>query len=120
MKIERIEVTHHRLPLRPAFAPAWDSRPRLHFDVTVVRVYTDNGLMGVGSGDAMAGFDAYRDLFLGQDPLNLQRHHSVLASVAFHAGRCWPLDIALWDLRGKVEGRPLYELLGNRSNWVRT
>lgn len=40
---------------------------------------------------------------------------SVLDSISRFASRCWPLDLALWDLYGKVEGKPVYELLGGRS-----
>jgi hypothetical protein len=40
MKITRISQSRHRLPLDPPFYPAWDSRPRAHFDVDLVRVET--------------------------------------------------------------------------------
>ena len=56
MKISRIEISHHCLPLDPAFRAAWDTRPRTAFSATIVRVYTDDGLVGIGSGDLMLGF----------------------------------------------------------------
>ena len=119
MRIEGIEITHHRIALDPPFPAAWDSRPRLSFDATIVRVHTDEGLTGVGSGTDMAGFEAYAHLFLGQDAGDLERHHAVLDNIAFHAGRCWPLDVALWDLEGKAQGKPVYRLLGGTEGRVR-
>lgn len=118
-KIASIGVTHHRLPLRPAFNPSWDSKPRVHFDATIVRVATDTGLCGYGSGDLMVGFQGHEALFIGQDPLALERHYRVLSNIDFHYGRCWPLDLALWDLAGKITGQPCWKLLGGLSNRVR-
>lgn len=119
MKITAIEITHHRLPLEPPFKASWDGRARPHFDATVVRVRTDEGLEGWGSGDLMVGFEGHEELFVGQDPLRLERHHTVLSHIDFHYGRCWPLDLALWDLAGKITGQPVWKLLGGRQDRVR-
>ncbi|HEX4184103.1 MAG TPA: mandelate racemase/muconate lactonizing enzyme family protein [Caulobacteraceae bacterium] len=118
-RIATVEVTHHRHSFKPPFHPSWDTRPRHHFDATIVRVRTDTGLVGFGSGDTMIGFEAYQDLFVGQDPLALERHARVLSHISFHAGRCWPLDLALWDLFGKITGQPCWKLLGGLSNRIR-
>lgn len=118
-KIAAIAVSHHRLPLVPAFNASWDSKPRVHFDATIVRVTSDTGLTGVGSGDRMLGFAGHEHLFLGEDPLALERHYRVLANIDFHYGRCWPLDLALWDLAGKILGQPCWRLLGGLARRVR-
>jgi len=110
--IDRIEITHHRLPLDPPFFAAWDGRARAYFDATIVRVSDNEGRQGVGSGDLMLGFDDHEVLFLAQDPLALDRHNKVLSHIDFHYGRCWPLDIALWDLAGKIKDQPIWQLLG--------
>ena len=117
--ITRIEISHHRLPLDPPFPAAWDPRPRTHFPATVVRVHDDAGHVGVGSGDAMYGFADYESYFLGEDPLDLDRHGAVLANVDFHAGRPWPLDVALWDLAGQITDRPVWAMVGGRDRRVR-
>lgn len=118
MKIAAIDISHHRLPLAPPFRPSWDFRPRLHFDATIVRVRTDEGPVGVGSGDRMVGFAGHEALFVGEDPLRLERHYRILANIQFHWGRCWPLDLALWDLAGKITGQPVWKLLGGRGDRV--
>ncbi len=113
--IESIRISRHRLPLDPPFVASWDGRARAHFDVTIVRVRDDEGREGIGSGDLMLGFAGHEDLFIGQDPTALDRHFEVLNHLQFHYGRCWPLDLALWDLRGKIEGKPAWQMLGGTN-----
>jgi L-alanine-DL-glutamate epimerase-like enolase superfamily enzyme len=118
-RIAAIRITHHRLPLDPPFHASWDSAPRRQFAATLVAVTTDTGLTGYGSGDAMLGFAGHEHLFVGQDPLAIERHWRVLSNLEFHYGRCWPLDLALWDLTGKITGQPCWKLLGGASPRVR-
>ena len=118
-RIERIEVSRHRLPLDPPFPAAWDSRPRGTFDATILRVVTADGAVGIGSGTAMEGIEEYLELFIGHDPLDLDRHHAVLSNIDFHGCRPWPLEIALWDLAGKIRKQPVWRLLGGVSGKVR-
>ncbi len=117
--IASIRISHHRLPLEPPCPARWDTRNRVHFDATIVRVRTDSGLEGWGSGDLMVGFAGHEALFVGQDALAIERHHRVLSHIDFHYGRCWPLDLALWDLAGKITGQPCWRLLGGLSSRVR-
>ena len=119
MKITAIEVTHHRWPLDPPFRAAWDGRPREHVEASIVRIDTDEGLSGFGSGDLMLGLDRCLDLFIGQDPTQLDRHFQVIENIGFHYGRCWPLDLALWDLYGKIRNAPVWKLVGGRSDRIR-
>jgi len=118
MKITAIKIRHFNLPLDPPFRAAWDPVPRREFAATIVEVHTDAGLTGIGSGDLMVGFDGHEHLFLGQDPFDLKRHWQVLDNIDFHYGRCWPLDLALWDLMGKAEGKSVAELLGATRNRI--
>lgn len=115
MKITRIRQSRHRLALDPPFPPAWDSRPRHAFTVDIVRVETDAGLVGIGAGDPMPGFAGHEELFVGRNPLELDRHFRVIDNLSFHYGRCWPLDVALWDLAGKIMDQPVWRLLGGAT-----
>jgi D-galactarolactone cycloisomerase len=118
VKITSIEVERLRLPLSPPFHAAWDPVPREHFDATLVRVHTDEGLTGVGSGDTMTGFEEFEHLFVGRDPLALAQHARTLETISFHAGRYWPLEAALWDLAGKALGVPVAALLGGARDAI--
>ena len=117
--ITRIDISHHRLALDPPFPASWDTRPRTFFPATIVRVTDNMGRVGIGSGDSMYGFADYERYFIGEDPTDLERHAAVLSNIEFHAGRPWPLDIALWDLIGKIEERPVWDLVGGRASRVR-
>jgi L-alanine-DL-glutamate epimerase-like enolase superfamily enzyme len=117
--ITKIEITNHQLPLEPPFPASWDPKPRTKFPATIVRVFDDAGRVGVGSGDAMYGFADYQHYFIGQDALDLERHNAVLSNIEFHAGRCYPLDVALWDLAGKIQDQPVWKLVGGKSNRIR-
>jgi L-alanine-DL-glutamate epimerase-like enolase superfamily enzyme len=112
MKITRIELKRLRLPLEPPFRAAWDRVPRTHFDATIVRIETDEGLVGLGSGDTMDGFEPYAELFLGMDPRQISRHVRSLETISFHSGRCWPVEAALWDIIGQACGQPVSVLFG--------
>jgi D-galactarolactone cycloisomerase len=116
VRITRITVARLAQPLDPPFHAAWDPVPRSSFAATLVRVETDEGVTGVGSGDTMDGFAAYEHLFLGEDPLRVARHVRALETIAFHAGRYWPLEAALWDLVGKVTGQPVSVLFGGATS----
>ena len=96
MRITAIRLQRLTVPLDPPFPAAWDPLPRTAFPVTIVRVETDEGVVGIGSGDTMDGFAAFEHLFVGQDPLAIARHVRVLETIDFHAGRYWPLEAALW------------------------
>ena len=114
MKIARVRLERRSIDLDPPFFAAWDPEPRRSFEATIVLVETDEGLTGVGSGDTMDGFERYEHLFVGRDPLAIERHVAVLETITFHAGRYWPLEAALWDLAGKGAGKTVAELFGGQ------
>ena len=118
MRITAIRLDRLRIPLDPPFPAAWDPQPRTVFPVTVVRVETDEGVVGIGSGDTMDGFEAFESLFIGQDPLAIARHVRSLETIDFHAGRYWPLEVALWDVVGQVAGLPVATLFGGASDGI--
>jgi L-alanine-DL-glutamate epimerase-like enolase superfamily enzyme len=127
MKITDITVTALADPRRDA--EACDSSQ----EVVLVQVYTDEGLVGIGDVDASATAIAgmlstpsahsfslgMRDLLIGQDPLDTRRLWHRLYEGSLMNGRrglgihaLGALDVALWDLRGKIVGQPIWKLLG--------
>ncbi|WP_236858535.1 mandelate racemase/muconate lactonizing enzyme family protein [Candidatus Rhodoluna planktonica] len=107
-----------RLPLDPPFNAAWDPNPRREFTATLVTVETDQGVTGYGSGDTMDGFDAYQHLFIGTNPLEILNQVKRIETINFHGGRYWPLEVALWDIIGKVAGLPVATLFGGAQNKI--
>ena len=118
MRISAVRLQRLLVPLEPAFTAAWDPAPRRVFAVTIVRVETDEGVVGIGSGDTMDGFEAYEHLFVGQDPLAIVRHVRAIETIDFHAGRYWPLEAALWDIAGQVAGLPVATLFGGAADGI--
>ena len=105
-------------------------------DAFVVRVHTDQGIVGYGEGNhtprAMkAVVDApgshswskgIKDLLVGRDPLQPERLWDLMYRATAMSGRrglvvavLAAIDVALWDVKGKAEGKPVFELLGGVS-----
>lgn len=124
--IRSVHGLRMRLPFdHGAAPPLFAGRPRTTLDSVLVRVELDNGLVGWGEAyggevDAtvamlhtrVAPLASGRD---AQDPAlvaSLERtlHNLGRGGCLLHA--LSGLDIALWDLRGKLEGVPVYQLLG--------
>jgi L-alanine-DL-glutamate epimerase-like enolase superfamily enzyme len=95
-----------------------------------VCVDTDAGLTGLGVGGAgRAGVHVVetvlRDLLRGRDPADIEALWDLMYRATLPFGRkglaimaLSGVDLALWDLRGKATGKPVYELLGGLRNPV--
>ena len=118
MKIARIVVDRLELALDPPFAASWDPVPRRLLPATVVHIETDDGHVGVGGGDTLHGVEPHLELLIGTDPLRIEQQVRRLETIDFHAGRPWPLELALWDLIGTVHGQPVWRLFGGVSDRV--
>jgi L-alanine-DL-glutamate epimerase-like enolase superfamily enzyme len=124
--IAAVECFRVRLPFdHGGPAPLFAGRPRATLDTAWVRVQLANGMVGWGESYA-ADLDAVFSIFanrvtplaLGRDATDRQLT-ATLERTLHNMGRSGPvlhalsgLDIALWDLRAKLEGVPLYTLLG--------
>ncbi len=120
MRIARIVQTRHRIPFDPPIQTAWDAHPRDSFDVDLVWVETDDGMLGIGAGAPIPYLPDHMDLFIGADPLDLQRHNRVIESLSLHHGPAWALDLALWDLAGNIHEQPVWRMLGGTDQRLRT
>ena len=90
----------------------------------IVEVVTDDGPTGIGSvftssSLVQAGVDLLRPLWLGESAIEPERVSEKLRQSSFWQGRGGTvehvisgIDIALWDLLGKVAGQPVARLLG--------
>lgn len=125
------EVTCHVL-LAPNYDPRLTSSAQ---DSFIVTIDTDEGITGIGEADvnpwiAKACIEApgthtmglgVRDLLLDQDPLDSEAlWQKLYVGTAMNGRRgavinaLSAIDMALWDIRGKAAGKPVYELLGGR------
>jgi len=115
VRIAAIETRRYRFPFDPSFLPAWDPVPRTHQDATLVIVTSDEGLVGYASGDPLPDRETLERFLVGLDPFRTEVVREICETVDFHGGRPWTLEVAVWDLVGRALGRPLWQLLGGRS-----
>ncbi|OAI51361.1 hypothetical protein AYO44_00700 [Planctomycetaceae bacterium SCGC AG-212-F19] len=129
MKITQVESQVLRLPLiRPITAPG-ESGGRLdHLFLLLVHIDTDAGHRGLGFAYTLGGGgralkvitdDDIAPIVLGENPLDHERlgqkvywRLQTIARRGLVAHAYSALDIALWDIKGKAAGLPLYKLLG--------
>ena len=84
----------------------------------VVVVETDSGLSGIGEGGSKDTIEQSAAAIIGMDPFRTEEIWQILFRGYFYpAGReklhaIGALDMALWDLRAKALGVPLYRMLG--------
>ena len=84
----------------------------------VICIDTDAGITGIGEGGSKDTIEHCASALIGQDPGRIETHWQNMFRGAFfptgheemHA--LGGLDIALWDIKGKALGVPVYALLG--------
>ena len=130
MKITRVETLVLNLPmLIDGATPMLGGRARTSIDMLLVRIDTDAGITGWGEAFGHRIFHATRAAIdtvlgpacVGRDPAQIEALGDELQRALHGVGRNGPtlyalsgIDIALWDIAGKVAGLPLYRLLGGR------
>ncbi|MEX1184923.1 MAG: cis-3-hydroxy-L-proline dehydratase [Gemmatimonadota bacterium] len=128
MKITRITVFQVDLPLQEGGYSWSGGKSVAVFDSTVVRIDTDDGVTGWGevcplgpvylpayAAGARAGIREIAPALIGQDPTGLERINRLMdRTLQGHPYAKSAIDMACWDILGKVSGQPLCTLLGGR------
>ncbi|MCZ6679319.1 MAG: mandelate racemase/muconate lactonizing enzyme family protein [Candidatus Poribacteria bacterium] len=92
----------------------------------LVRVYTDEGIVGNGE----AGLWAHQkmvyqailelsDYYIGKDPARIEHHYQVVSRDTHFMGAALSaamsaIDVAMWDILGQSVNLPVYQLLGGK------
>jgi galactonate dehydratase len=98
-----------------------------NFPWTIVTVETEGGRVGVGEAYPSPGVhevvtDYLRPVLTGENPLDVERLYYLMRESLSGRGSQWGIgtiaisgvEIALWDLAGKLTGQPVYQLLGGK------
>jgi muconate cycloisomerase len=136
MKITRVETIPIRIPIKPQLAIR-GARGLAHTvsPFLLVRIHTDDGLTGLGEASCTprwSGEDQvtaahfietyFAPLLIGETLDDVQRLNARFSSAV--SGNYFTkaaIEMALWDLLGKAQGKPVYDLLGGRQrDTVRT
>ena len=93
-----------------------------------LKIETDEGISGwgepiiEGSADAVrAAVEEYAKYLMGKDPMRIQDHWQAMYRTNFYRNGAVfmsamaGIDQALWDIKGKALGVPVYELLGGKT-----
>ena len=120
MKVDRIELYHVAIPLPKPFYPAWiPGYPQTVNRFTLIRLTTDDGVQGLAAGvafeDEREGLGGLLGPYLiGLDPTDIPTARQRIREASFLGWRNYWLEAAFWDIRGKVEGKPVWALLGGQ------
>ena len=110
LKIKRVRFYH---------SPT--SRPIFNQSGHIVTVETDQGITGIGEGGSKDTIEQCAAMLIGEDPTRIEHLWQLMYRGYFYPpGReklhaLGALDLALWDIKGKALGVPVYELLGGLS-----
>ena len=117
--------------------PSVEQKTASSHDAVLVRIRTDTGLEGIGEADSQpevvkAIIDApfshniacgLRQLLVGENPLETERLWQKMYRRTMYFGRSSvtitamaAIDMALWDLKGKLYGQPIHRLLGGKQH----
>jgi L-alanine-DL-glutamate epimerase-like enolase superfamily enzyme len=130
MKIQSVEHILVSLPYSAGGsedAEAWGGRAWRTAETLLVKVTTDEGIVGWGEAFGYNAIPATRaalehmiaPMCIGRDPLQIESLMLELQQKLHIFGRGGPViyglsgvDIALWDIAGKAAGKPVHQLLG--------
>ena len=111
--------------------PIGDSNNPVGRDVmkaTALWLDTDAGVSGISTGGGGDGLlkSMVDNLLIGKDPRGVRGHWNTMVDSVFKGGNrghasaaIGALDVALWDLKARINGEPLWKTLGASSNRVK-
>jgi L-alanine-DL-glutamate epimerase-like enolase superfamily enzyme len=91
-----------------------------NYDYPILRIDTNQGVYGIGEvRDAGHKEDAlrFKSVLLGRDPTNVDLIFNLISKYGGpgrEAGGISGIEMALWDLTGKVYGVPVYQFMGGK------
>lgn len=127
VRITDIEVIGLSFPLPPEGQYRVGRSKRVKYDCLVVKVYTDEGITGIGETCLWVKPDALRKAidhklkarFVGRSPFDIEKLSIPTTDVAQNAGLA-AIDVACWDIIGKATDTPVYRLLSKEGEYAQT
>ncbi|NKB34040.1 MAG: hypothetical protein GKR91_13170 [Pseudomonadales bacterium] len=120
IKVHRMRTLGETGMMESAWAPGRAYMRRIGGG-TVTEIFTDQGISGIAPGMNVSGINRMKQLLVGQDPfdnesLSHQMRYTNGAASNWRDVAC--MEIAMWDIVGKVAGQPLYKLWGAQKEKV--
>lgn len=120
IKVYRLRTLGETGMMESAWAPGRPYMRRIGGG-SFTEITTDQGISGIAPGMSSSGINRMKQLLVGQDPfdnetLGHQMRYTNGAANNWRDVAC--IEIALWDIVGKVAGQPLYKLWGAQKEKV--
>jgi galactonate dehydratase len=112
----KLKITKIRYYAAPGY-----NKPLFNQARGIVEIETDGGIIGIGEGGSKDMIEQVAQMIIGEDPFRIEYlWQDLFRGMFYPPGReklhaIGALDLALWDIKGKALGVPVYELLGGAT-----
>ncbi|CAN5524287.1 galactonate dehydratase [soil metagenome] len=112
----KLKITKIRYYAAPGY-----NKPLFNQARGIVEIETDGGIIGIGEGGSKDMIEQCAQMIIGEDPFRVEHlWQNVYRGMFYPPGReklhaLGALEMALWDIKGKALGVPVYELLGGAT-----
>ncbi|MCY7349916.1 MAG: mandelate racemase/muconate lactonizing enzyme family protein [Cytophagaceae bacterium] len=114
--VPKLKITKIRYYSAPGY-----NKPLFNQARGIVEIETDGGITGIGEGGSRDMIEQCAQMMIGENPFRIEHiWQNLYRGMFYPPGReklhaQGALDMALWDLKGKALGVPVYELLGGAT-----
>ncbi|HEX5026236.1 MAG TPA: mandelate racemase/muconate lactonizing enzyme family protein [Agriterribacter sp.] len=112
----KLKITRIRYYSAPGY-----TKPLFNQARGIVEIETDGGIIGIGEGGSKDMIEQCAQMIIGEDPFRIEHlWQNIYRGMFYPPGReklhaLGALEMALWDIKGKALGVPVYDLLGGAS-----
>jgi len=112
----KIKITKVRYYNAPGY-----NKPLFNQARGIVEIETDGGIIGIGEGGSKDMIEQCAQMIIGEDPFRIEHlWQNIYRGMFYPPGReklhaLGALEMALWDIKGKALGVPVYDLLGGAT-----
>ena len=112
----KIKITKIRYYNAPGY-----NKPLFNQARGIVEIETDGGIIGIGEGGSKDMIEQCAQMIIGEDPFRIEHlWQNIYRGMFYPPGReklhaLGALEMALWDIKGKALGVPVYDLLGGAT-----
>jgi len=123
-KISCIELYHVRIPLDKPFYPSWiPGYPATDNRFDLIKIITRDGIEGYSAGPAISSERSglghlIAPYLLDHDATDIDLMLQRLREISYLGVRANWIEPAFWDIKGKLEDKPVYSLLGGRREAI--
>jgi len=127
MKITGVRTQPFEITMDRSIGDANNPQGRQHFGGSALWLDTDEGVTGIALGGGPQVHSMVEELLVGRDPRGVKGLWKVMDDRVFKGGNrgavtgaIGSLDVALWDLKARINGEPLWKTLGasTRKVWA--